>query len=815
MPGSIFYQSVGNPVQRSRLPDRPMSVAFATLQSATPDQKKRVRRLLVALWIVSLIPAVPFLNQLASGISLSAVIVAATLLLWKQHEGLASVSLKDCGLALLPLAILAVPLPLAVSPCVLPAALLAWMTHQLATRCSATSSGYSTVMQLSPLAIVVLGWLTGSWLVPLMISVSMLLFQFFMSGAGEGRLATLCSSLVTWLDCYRCGMQAGANDANSPGEWIQRVGLTAATILAVTAFVDSVIPTASLATPGMSNLALAVASIATTASVLLIPPMLVLPVVHEASQQKPLEGQSWQDVVDQVQESRNPIERRSVFMGRLVEDQSPLLVPKEVFREHAHFLGDTGTGKTSLGLLPLVEQLMGRGDCSVVVIDLKGDSRELLSTLQSAAATAEQRTSQPVPVRHFTNQLNQSTFAFNPLSQPHWSKFDLYTKTDILCAAMGLNYGTDYGQGFYSSANAGVLYYTLKTFPALDRFEDLAARVGFIARKADPKELHPEIRRAGVHVHEVLKRLGSFESLNVTNTARYDESVLRDGIDMGDVFQQPQGLYFHLPATIAPGSSPEIARLIVYFLMSAAATVQRRHQVYLVIDEFQRMVAGNIEYILQLARSMDISVILANQGMQDLKTSSSDLIPTIDANCRYRQWFGVSAFEDRQRLIESSGETIRTFRQASRGANAQGNTWSVSQQEQLTPRLTSNHILLASDHPKRSIVRISRGAGYAQFGGMPFIVESDHHISFSEYERRRSLPWPSNSAGTFIPTGRTVKAPRAVPDITSEIQITHEVVGLNEPDPRTDVENPFAAFLEERQRHKETKSRRRKRHDDD
>ena len=223
--------------------------------------------------------------------------------------------------------------------------------------------------------------------------------------------------------------------------------------------------------------------------------------------------------------------------------------------------------------------------------------------------------------------------------------------------------------------------------------------------------------------------LGSFEALNVTPAGNYAPNVITEAIDFTKVFTRPEVHYFHLSSTLAPGSSPEIARLVTYSLLAAATQVQRRHPVFLVIDEFQRMVASNIEYMLQLARSMGVGVIIANQTMQDLRTSTADLIPPIEANCRYRQWFAVSSAEDRRRLVESSGQTVDLHVTRSYGTGPNGDTKNVSYQETIVPRLSDNDILLASDHPKQSIVRISRGAGYAQYGGMPFVVESDYHIT--------------------------------------------------------------------------------------
>jgi len=62
-----------------------------------------------------------------------------------------------------------------------------------------------------------------------------------------------------------------------------------------------------------------------------------------------------------------------------------------------------------------------------------------------------------------------------------------------------------------------------------------------------------------------------------------------------------------------------------------------QHCSFVVIDKFQRMVANNLEHMLQVARSMNVGVILANQSMEDLKTRGTDLIPALEANCRFRQ----------------------------------------------------------------------------------------------------------------------------------------------------------------------------------
>jgi hypothetical protein len=482
-----------------------------------------------------------------------------------------------------------------------------------------------------------------------------------------------------------------------------------------------------------------------------LPMLFVLPALVDASRFRQTEvgPENWHALIHEIQHSPDPIERHSYYQGRVVHDSSPLLVPRLVFCENAHFPGDAGAGKTSLGLLPWIEQTVLFGDCSLVVIDLKADSSELLATLFSAAQRYRERTGWQIPIKHFTNQPTLSTYAFNPLTQPYWDDFDPYMKTDILCAGWGLNYGTDYARGFYSEANAALLHFAIKKFPDVRTFAELAERVRHIVLTAKKRDLHPELRNAGVHIQAVLDRLAACDALNVGPATAHPREVIEQAIDLRELFRQPQIIHCHLSSALSPGTSPMIARLLLYSLLSAATQTERKHQVFVVIDEFQRMAAHNVEYMLQLARSMGVGIILANQSLQDL----GDLIPAIEANCRYRQWFSVSSLDDRRRLIESGGETVETFASHTEhlGAFTDYAPYSRTFSEHIVPRVSANEVALASDHPLQSIVRISRGSGYAQYGGLPFVVESTYHISRSEYERRKSMPWPRSGAGSFIP----------------------------------------------------------------
>ena len=123
--------------------------------------------------------------------------------------------------------------------------------------------------------------------------------------------------------------------------------------------------------------------------------------------------------------------------------------------------------------------------------------------------------------------------------------------------------------------------------------------------------------------------------------------------------------------------------------------------------------------------------------------------------------------------MESSGHTVDQQITRSFGSGPNGSTQSVSYQERILPRLDINDVVLASDHPQQSILRISRGEGYAQYGGLPFIAQAEYHITEAEYERRKTTPWPEGVAGSFVPT-RNRPAPATRP---SGPVVTTEVIG--------------------------------------
>jgi hypothetical protein len=469
-----------------------------------------------------------------------------------------------------------------------------------------------------------------------------------------------------------------------------------------------------------------------------------------------LDHNTWQSIVRNLRTSRDPTEQGSIFIGLNACDGTPVLVPRQIFKEHAHFLGDSGSGKTSLGLAPLIAQLIGFRDSTVVVLDLKGDDMALFENTRVEAEAADRYLkSRPnhdfkaYPFRWITTDRNQSTFAFNPLTQSHFRTLTDDQRADILLAGLGMDHGVEYGRGFFTDANWILLHRIFQELDPIYSFEQLAEHF-----HSGLKDIHlsHDLRRAANHVEAHVDRLAAFDFLNIT-PRNASPAVNHAALDLCDLFRRPQALFVNLPVGQGAVSSAHVARLLIHSLLSAAHYVgPRRRQVYLVIDEFQRIAAHNLKPLLQTARSMNIAVILANQTMADLRHADTNLIPTIRTNTRFRQIFAASDTDERKDIVDGSGESLFLQRAWNLHQSSEGLfsvRKSISFTEFIGPRLRQNQVLLATDHPNHSILEIRRGAGYAQYGGFPFVATSMFHIHEDVYDQRRQAEWPKSTPGTL------------------------------------------------------------------
>lgn len=456
----------------------------------------------------------------------------------------------------------------------------------------------------------------------------------------------------------------------------------------------------------------------------------------------------WQWYVDRLRDSPHkandplgwPIrEAEHLFLGVEPQARFPVLLHKPLLSEHAYVVGDSGSGKTSLGLMPMLMQIM-RGNvhhkneytppAPMLVIDLKGDPALFNLVRREAEARGQE-------FRFFTTERGKASHHFNPFDSFTTKSRSPIELCNLMLDALGLNHGEGYGRGYYSRQSRSLLLDALNHESKPKSFEELYAALRELRAASD-------VYQDTVELISTVHALTQYPMLAVKRNLKHPEQA----IHMPSAIERRQAVYFWLPAAVESVSAREVAKLALYCMLSACIDRQRSNpaepvrQVYLVIDEFQRIAAENFKVILEQARSFGLSMTLANQSVTDLHTPSFDLRPTVRTNTRIKRYFSVTDPREVRELSDTSGLEVMymsTHTSSSSGHSAE------SVRDMLKPRFTTNDILAASDHPLDSILHVSRGSGYTQFAGLPIMVRSGWPLSQEDYTKLQRQPWPEVS----------------------------------------------------------------------
>lgn len=447
----------------------------------------------------------------------------------------------------------------------------------------------------------------------------------------------------------------------------------------------------------------------------------------------------WDAAVGRIQSSKNSLERGHVLLGFHAEYGYPVLVPTRVLNEHMHILGDSGSGKTSRVLAPLIAQLIRAGGSGILIIDLKGDR----ALFESVRLGAEQhgRT-----FKHFTNVLGKSSYTFNPVLQVNSKTTSIAQFVETLMEALRLNHGDGYGSRFFTSQTRSWLLKTVKRFPNIATFEELLSKATpeFFKNEAEMDRCREAI--------SVIQQIAEVTALNWKPNAGESDLPAREAIFMPDVVRLGHIVYVSIPAIGETSTVKEVGNLFLYALLTAQKAYKDAggtKQTYLVIDEVQQMASDGFKLILRQARSFGLSMCLANQSESDLISRSTNrLLDTIKANTQVKVY-----------LTATDPLTIKTLEKSSGLIAYSGMNGKLDYR----PRLTVNDIAHYSGHSDYCICWITRDSGFSAYGGNWFGMRTCFHIDRAEFERRDNAPWPA-------PTPATIVAERTIEGNTTFVQ---------------------------------------------
>ena len=450
----------------------------------------------------------------------------------------------------------------------------------------------------------------------------------------------------------------------------------------------------------------------------------------------------WDNRVDRVLNSSNPLERKHLYLGRSVYGDYPVYLHLDLLHQHAHVLGDTGSRKTAVGLAPLITQLIARGDSSVLILDLKGD-KSLFECAKDEAELAG------LPFRYFTNVVGRSSHVFNPFRQTFPGRLTVNQKTQGLLQALALAYGEDYGEGFFSSISEIVLTTYLTKYKNITSFRQL---YDYVKVPRIYKAIGGEVIdwRKARHLAILLQKLSDVHPLNLDAPDLTEKpQAFEQRIDIPKMFDEKQVVYFSLSSALEPTTVNPIGRLALFQLLAAAAQVNGNgHRVYVVIDEFQRIVTETMRLFLEQARGFKVHVIMANQTMGQLKSRKRNLTDVVEACTAFKHTFRATDLDSMLRIEQASGEAgydrigwnphdqsglhpsmSRALLESLYGVFP----WGL----RIGPRLERNTIIELSASPWTSLVRFSEGSGFTQFSGYYTPMIHEFHIHEDFYLERK------------------------------------------------------------------------------
>jgi hypothetical protein len=471
----------------------------------------------------------------------------------------------------------------------------------------------------------------------------------------------------------------------------------------------------------------------------------------------------WNNLVARLQRQQPDY----IYAGRIKGLDSPFLVHLDHFRQHVHYLGGSGRGKTALALAPLIAQLIRRGDCNVLIFDLKDDPTDR-SFFQNAKIESEKTGHD---FKFFTSTVQAPTHLCNPFLEGDGVYLDVEQRASQLAEALGLVHGKKYGESYYTEASIRVCRmlfsklvddsgYRLKTPVTFRRMHEAIRRV-----KAEARSDQKLIEDAG-HLESTVEKYAYLPTINFL-PEQTDPELVRGSIRFEDLYNAdlpPQVYFFGFNAENDPERSGGLTRIFLNRLMKSGSTQSEKpRETFVIIDEFQVAAAPQFTRLLEQARSAKVGLIMANQSVPAIRAAGGEALEAaLFDNVAYRQVFQVEAVDELRRFETLAGKYVRerVSKTVSRSAST-GFATSVSETsaESEESRFDLTRWRVMNANRQESVAFATINVGLTRYNGLPVLIESDFHISRDEMDRRarEAAPELTPQTTTALEFGQAVQ----------------------------------------------------------
>jgi hypothetical protein len=401
---------------------------------------------------------------------------------------------------------------------------------------------------------------------------------------------------------------------------------------------------------------------------------------------------------------------------------------------HLHILGGTGRGKTYRALLAIAQQLAMRKTHTIIIIDLKQDET-LAKVLRRIAGMYG------LPYRVVSTDPRLPSAVFNPLDQPEQKRMTPRERAEMLQSAFGFNYGDGYGRDYYATVGQ-------RLYEQLCRKKPICSMCEAVRYFADPnfyRGLSLSDRDADNATNAVMlmERGADILVANLTED-EVPPKVAAGAVKTADLLARPQILHLCVPVSEGEDTARMYARLALNSINLAAKILPGPHvPVFVGIDEAHHVVKNpSIATFLEQSRHLGMSIALAHQSLNQLRTFDADYGPTIQNNTATKIFFGPYGRDEAEVMKVISGEELRILR----GRDSRG---VVSEREVLVSRIGYQEMLQVANRTGDAIVSATPQTGLTRLAH-PVVVRFGFTFSEEEFDAIAADPWPAEEGESVV-----------------------------------------------------------------